>query len=165
MARTYEPIQTLNGTGSSTLSFSTLPTTYTDLILVITNLTIASTGQGVLLRFNGVSGTVYGTRRISGSGSNPIYVADVNQTGAQIGYGAIGYNGEPGHIVAHINDYRNTTLYKTIIARGSDFNSEASMDMSNWQSTNAITDISVISGAAFNANTIFTLYGILAGSA
>lgn len=165
--RTYEPIQSINGSGSSTVNFSTLPTNYTDLILVVSNLSLGSLGNGLALRFNGDSGSNYSVRKsISGSGTNPVAMQNINTgTSAQIGYATIGYQGEPGTIRVDIMSYRQTSFYKPVLAFGGDMSSEIAFDNSCWLNTNAITSIQVQSSASIGVNTILTLYGILAGNA
>jgi hypothetical protein len=61
--------------------------------------------------------------------------------------------------------YRQTDFYKPIVAFGGDMSAEIAFVTSAWLSTSAITSIQVVSGTTIHANTILTLYGILAGAA
>ena len=59
MPGTYEPLATTTGTGSSTtVTFTTIPQTYTDLVLVCSDINAQTTDIGV--RFNNDSGSNYG---------------------------------------------------------------------------------------------------------
>ena len=69
MPITYEPIATASGTGSNTtLSFTSIPATYTDLILILNG--SLNTGNNTRMRFNNNSGFNYSMTVVTGDGSS-----------------------------------------------------------------------------------------------
>lgn len=151
IAQTYEPIATQTSNGSaSTITFSSIPSTYTDLVLSVNS--SGSTGStDTTLRFNGDSGTNYSRHYFYGGGSSISTAYNVNL--AQIGSGV--------NVIHHFMNYSNTNMYKTVIGnywKSSDILlSQAIL----WRSTSAINSISIsISSGAFTSGSIFTLYGI-----
>ena len=68
MAATYEKIQsTTLGSATSSITFSSIPSTYTDLRLVLTA-TVSSAGQAMRIRLNGDTGVNYSFSGIAGDG-------------------------------------------------------------------------------------------------
>jgi hypothetical protein len=69
---TYEPIasQTL-GSAVSSVTFSSIPQNYTDLILVV-NYGISANNFGARIRFNGDTGSNYSDSFIYGTGSSAL---------------------------------------------------------------------------------------------
>jgi hypothetical protein len=79
---TYVPIATANGTGSnSTITFSSIPSTYTDLVLIIGG---GSTSASVVsqLQFNGDTGSNYSWTALYGTGSAASSARSSNTTTA-----------------------------------------------------------------------------------
>ncbi len=156
MAITYEPIATTTlSTSASDVTFSSIPGTYTDLVLVLNGTSTAIAGLG--FEFNGDTGNNYSATLLYGTGSAAI---SSNNTNTYPGYsGRINTNQSVS--ISHIMNYSNTTTYKTAITRA---NSNGDIIMANvclWRNTSAITSIKYI-GATFNAGCVFTLYGIKA---
>lgn len=158
MPSTYTPIQSYTlGSAQSSVTFNTF-SGYTDLVLVISS-SNTSGDSGVVARFNGDSGSNYSNTGMYGNGSTATSFRDSNQTRVYIGR----HDTTISTSIAHIQNYSNTTTYKTVIERGND----ASLVMATvglWRSTAAITSILVFdqSSLNFNAGSTFTLYGILA---
>ena len=68
MPVTYTPIATYNGDGSATtITFSSIPQTYTDLVLVMPIFTTVNANESV--RINGDTGNNYSSTWITGNGS------------------------------------------------------------------------------------------------
>lgn len=160
MALTYEPIATQTMSGSSGgATFNSIPSTYTDLILVINGSVTSS--AGVQMRFNGDTGGNYSFLRMAGDGSAASSdKSSPNQTFMELGYyisGVINNN------VVHIMNYSNTTTYKTVLNRANaQTNAIGGMVFAElWRSTSAINSISV-STSTYTSGTMFTLYGIKA---
>jgi hypothetical protein len=159
---TYEPIATYTLSSSvSSQAFTSIPGTYTDLVLVISAKNTVGQNYGNWLQFNSSGGTdysqtflqVYNTSTQSGRNSNIGYI-EAGKTNANT-FDANKIN---------INNYSNTTTFKTILTRpnNGDFVSGALVGM--WRNTSAITRIDVIceTGANYTAGSTFTLYGITA---
>lgn len=161
MANTYEAIATQTlGSATATVTFSSIPSTYTDLVLVVAG--SASTGQrNLLLQFNGDTGTNYSATILYGDGSTAGSVRQTNQTTANVGGLATTSSSQT---VAHIMNYSNTTTYKTILGRGDSATDITAAKVSVWRNTAAINSIvlSLATSDTFVTGTTFSLYGIKA---
>lgn len=162
---TYTPIATASGTGSSTqITFSSISGSYTDLILTVSNIDVQIDDMG--LRFNSDSGSNYSRTRIIGDGSSATSARNSNQTYLYFGYKSTTASTSPTNHIMQIQNYSNSTTYKTTLTRYSTNNSSGYNVMGEvglWRSTSAITQIDIYSGNAnFSTNCKFTLYGIAA---
>lgn len=158
MPATYEPIATVTvSTGSSLqLVMSSIPSTYTDLILV------AQTGQSsgtnfMRIRFNS-STTGYSYTTISGNGTTASSARGTSETGIVATYFDVGSNLET-IVIAHIMNYANTTTNKTTLVRGGKAGTATNATVGLWANTNAINRID-IDLANIAVDSTFTLYGI-----
>jgi hypothetical protein len=164
MPKTYEPIarQTLT-TSAATVTFSSIPSTYTDLVLVINAFT--STGADIWIRCNEDSGSnysftaLYGTGSAAGSDKN----SNLSQ-GLLTDYYGTPSSTEPNICIVQFNNYSNSTTYKTSISRANRANSGTDAVVSMWRNTAAITSLTLrFNGSpTFLAGSTFTLYGIKA---
>jgi hypothetical protein len=163
MALTYEKIATTTASGSSTnVTFSSISGSYTDLVLIIANVTAQIDNLGITL--NGDTGNNYARTLIYGDGSTAASFA--NRSGAFL------YTmykdtiaGDPAMSISQFQNYSNTTTKKSVLTR-QETNSSGTKAVqalaSLWSNTSAITSISINSGSAnFNSGSTFTLYGIL----
>lgn len=161
---TYEPIATSSPTTSPTeIIFSSIPSTYTDLVLIVTGK--SPTGGDIYIRVNGDTGSNYSFTNMWGSGSS--YGSAQNSNIilglAMTYYGVVGNNNN--HIlIAHFNNYSNTTKYKTSIARSNNAGTGLDSTVALWRSTSAINELNLGIGSArtatFSTGTVATLYGI-----
>lgn len=164
MATTYEPIATQNGTGSSaTVTFSSIPSTYTDIVLVA-NPVFTVNAANINIRINGDTGTNYSDTYINGNGTTAASARDTNQTLIYFSGTSTGVttaNRDNG--IAHFMNYSNTTTYKTVLIRYNQAGQIVVGEVGLWRNTAAITSISLIAttGNLDTAST-FTLYGIKA---
>jgi hypothetical protein len=162
MPSTYEPIATFTTTTGSTTSytFSSIPSTYTDLIVVAT-VKATSADSSLVLRFNGDSGSNYSYTQIWGDGSSAQSQRLSNQT---IGY--LSYNGFStanfSATVIHCMNYSNTTTFKTYLDRGGFAAASTDAAVGLWRSTSAINSVTLFAGNFFATGCTFTLYGIKA---
>ena len=158
MPGTYEPIATTTLSSSGTVTFSSIPSTYTDLILVVNG---KATGNGQLsMRINGATSS-YSTTSITGSGSTAGSTYENAASYLQFGYYGYFDASNQAMAIANIMNYANTTTFKTILA--TERNSATGIDVSVglWRSTAAITSIQTYaSGANFAAGTIVSLFGV-----
>lgn len=161
MPATYEPIATQTlGSAAATVTFSSIPGTYTDLVLVVDGQ--ASTGQrNLLLQFNGDTGTNYSATILYGDSSGAGSVRQTNQTTANVG--GIDTTSQ-SNTIAHIMNYSNSTTFKTAIGRGNSASTIVAAKVSVWRNTSAITSIvaSLAASDTFFTGCTFTLYGIKA---
>jgi len=158
MAKTYEPIATLTGTGSSdTLSFTSIPATYTDLVLVING--ALSTGNNTRMRFNNDTAANYSMTVLSGDGTSASSYRDSSQNS----FSYIGYTDATiSNFIFNIMNYSNTTTYKTFLHRRNLSTSQVSANVGLYRSTSAINRVDVYSASAatWTTTTTATLYGI-----
>jgi hypothetical protein len=160
MASTYTPIATTTlGTAESSVTFSSISGSYTDLVLVCAVKNTENTGDEVAFRLNSDTGSNYSRTRIFANGSTVSSGRALNTT-----KGALGINStaEFSTVIANFQNYSNATTYKSVISRGSDASNYVSSYVSLWRNTNAITSIVLLpdSGTTLTSGSTFTLYGI-----
>jgi hypothetical protein len=159
---TYTPIATttISGTSTASYTFSSIPGTYTDLILVQSVGNNSGSGSGgVRIRYNGDTGTNYSWTYLVGNGSSAFSGRVSNQTFYDIGIQNDTTNFAV--ITTHIQNYSNTTTNKTAVTRGSASTTEESTNASLWRSTSAISSLTIIkTDGNFKEGSTFTLYGI-----
>jgi hypothetical protein len=165
MPKTYEPIATQTlGSAQASVTFSSIPSTYTDLVLIASfkpDSTIY-TGYG---RFNSDSGTNYSETLLYGTGSAAGSARETTRDKMYFGNWTTPNTTSSNVInILNIMNYSNTTTFKTVISRTSDSTTEVSAAVNLWRSTAAITSLETFVGGAgkFVAGSTFTLYGIKA---
>lgn len=158
---TYTPIarQVLDS-AQSTVTFSSIPGTYTDLVLIANGSTTTTTAN-IRFQFNGDTAGNYSRTRVLGDGS-----AASSERESNVGSMAIGdWGTDRCTVLVSIQNYANTSTFKTVLSRS---NSEGfvSAYVGLWRKTpEAITSITFFKNSAnFTAGSTFTLYGIKAGS-
>ena len=153
MASTYEPIATHTTSGTvSSYTFSSIPSTYTDAILVIADLG-ADTSYKV--NVNGDTGSNYSSTFVYGDGSSAASGRGSSVTAAP----TVGRR--PGNTIMQFQNYANTTTNKTFISRGNASNHLVIATVSLWRSTAAINSITVTpETGSFGSGVTFTLYGV-----
>lgn len=170
----YESIATVTvgSGGQSTISFTSIPSTFTHLQIRTFARTTrnSSTGDFYAIRFNSDSGANYivghqlygdGTTTgsfFNGASGNQIYIERIPALNSTANvFGAINID---------ILDYKNTNKYKTTRALGGWDNngttSQIAFASGAWMSTTAISSISITSGTISNfvEYSSFALYGI-----
>lgn len=159
---TYTPIATYTFSGSGqSFTFSSIPSTYTDLRLVVEG---NVTGELVQARFNGDSGSNYSCTNLYGNGSSAGTNRRANFTEARLGLEDVNTTTR-GIVTVDIMNYANTSINKTYLSRASYGNQEVNIRTGLWRSTAAINTILVSlfnASWAFSAGTTMTLYGIAA---
>ena len=157
---TYTPIATTTlVSATASVTFSSVPATYTDLVLVLNGTTPSAIGIG--LRFNGDTGGNYSNTFLAGSGSAASSGRASNFTMGRFG----NINTSNTTAIAQIQNYSNTTTNKTILGRAATPADFVVAYVSLWRDTSAINSIVVItddSTTQFAIGTTFTLYGIAA---
>lgn len=164
---TYTPIATTTlGSGVTSYTFSSIPSTYTDLILV-SNASSTNASYGLRVRFNGDTGSNYSSTRMMGNGSSATSARESSVTGIIIngnGYG--GSNDLSTISILQVMNYSNTTTYKTALLRESYAAGATTALVGLWRATPAaITSLTIYNeGGAINitSGATLTLYGIAA---
>jgi hypothetical protein len=167
MAITYEPIATTTlGSAAASVTFSSISGSYTDLVLIVNGYNATGTGLPCRMRFNSDTGSNYSITNLVGDGTTASSGRASNQTQAFVGY-SVGWDNnssEPTFFIANIQNYSNTTTYKTTLVRNNqptgDFpGTEAIVNL--WRNTSAINNIEIyLNSGTFSTGSTFSLYGI-----
>ena len=166
--QTYTPIASqVIASATGTVTLSSIPSTYTDLVLIIS--ATATTGaDDLLLQFNGDTASNYSETILTGTGAgNATSTRFSTQTAILLDYNGV-LNTTINNRIVHIMNYSNTTTFKTVLTRAN--NSSAGLDaiVGLWRKTpEAITSITVKNtgtSSNFTVGSTLTLYGIKAGS-
>ena len=165
MATTYEKIATTTlGSATSTINFTSIGSSYTDLRLVLV-VTATIANRNLYLRFNSDSASNYSSTYLVGNGtaasSGRTTVADeINvTTGASTLSTTI-----PSLFEIDVFSYAGSTFKTALISNSEDRNGSGSTARvaGLWRSTSAITSVNLtISSDDFATGTTATLYGIL----
>ena len=155
---TYTPIATTTlGSAVASYTFSSIPSTYTDLVLV-SNLISPSSGS-LYVRVNSDTATNYSRINLYGNGTTATSDGAINETLSYVYPGAIGSS--PSTLITNFHNYSNTTANKSWFTRANDTTLDVSAVVALWRSTAAInTILFAISIGTFGVGTTFTLYGI-----
>lgn len=165
VSTSYESIATVTvgSGGSSSITFSSIPQTYTHLqIRGIARR--SSINDNTIVRFNSDNGTNYATHYLLGSGSSASAGAESSVTRIYVDVLTASASSYAASVL-DILDYGNTNKYKTTRSlAGIDLNGSGTMFFSSglWMNTNAISTIvlSLATGNSFEQYSQFALYGI-----
>ena len=161
MATTYEKIATTTLSSTGNITFNSIAATYTDLRIVL----VGKTNGGFThpaIRFNSDSGSNYSNTRLNGNGSSATSASGTSQTRIN---GTTDIGTPPALYSWDVFSYAGSTYKTVLLNANSDQNGSGSVErlVGLWQSTSAITSISVFDlyGTGFGSGTTATLYGIL----
>ena len=169
MANTYELIeaQTL-GTTAASVTFSSIPGTYTDLKLVANVRTAwaSDTNDQLRIQFNGDTGSNYTYRQLTGTGTGLDWGTATTTfvVNPQTNTGAMTASTFASHEL-YIPNYTGST-YKSVssdnVTEQNATLSYASLYAGLWSNTAAITSITALTfrGSGFVSSSSFYLYGI-----
>jgi hypothetical protein len=163
---TYTPIATQTlGSNTPSVSFNSIPQTYTDLVLVSSyQMSGGSAGYDLCIQVNGDTGTNYSDTWVSSTGSGtPPSGRNINTNKFLLD--AYGYPATSTSYTANVTtflNYSNTTTYKTSLTRAnSTYGTDAMVNL--WRNTAAISSMLLfMSSNNLAAGSTFTLYGISA---
>lgn len=164
---TYDFIAGVTSTsGATSITFSSIPGTYTDLVL-ISNASVTSGSQDLLISYNDdTTDANYQSMRVGAKYSTLQYVAS-DQTA--FGSRMVTNWGYPqqksGCYVYHILNYAETTMWKHLIGHSMNptatTNGMDAMVHHLWENTSAITKIVITpASSSFTSSSNFSLYGI-----
>ena len=147
---------------TASVTFSSIPGTYTDLVIVSTPFITTGT-TNFNIRFNSDAAGNYSWRTLDGNGSAASSNYDSNVGQGRLHDYAYLTTSNIGNYITSIQNYSNTTTYKTYLGRGSVASNGVSAVVGLWRSTAAITTIVLFPTAStFPTGSTFSLYGILA---
>jgi hypothetical protein len=169
MTATYEKIATTT-LGSDTLyiDFTSISGSYTDLVFITNHFMAAQCTIGI--RFNSDTGSNYSSTNMRGDGSAASSGRQSSSTAIDNSLDDIARNPNVANAVTiwNIQNYSNSTTYKTVLYRHNNATADASGTSAGvglWRSTSAITDIRLLATSStqnFKSGSTFTLYGIKA---
>ena len=153
--------QTL-GSAAASVTFSSIPGTYTDLVLIAN--TGDTTNAGIYMQFNGDTATNYSYTRLTGDGSTATSQRSSNTAKTLVMGASIAIPSTvTGMFTLNIMNYSNTTTYKTTIGNESIASGGFVAKAFLWRSTAAISSILLADdGGNLLAGSTFSLYGIAA---
>lgn len=160
-ATSFESIATVTvgAGGSSTITFSSIPSTYTHLQLRMLSLQSTATSGGTISLNSDTTGANYYYHYLSGNGSSVSAGAGADRIYSPWNSGS---SSGPAATILDFLDYANTNKYKTVRQlNGYDLNGSGSVLFTShlWQNTAAISTIAITS-SGFQQYSHFALYGI-----
>jgi hypothetical protein len=167
----YESIATATGTGSSsTITFSSIPSTYSSLQLRISGKVSGTSIDNLNIIFNSDTGTNYKDHYLMGDGSAASSGSTGNPNAIALGNALAGSNAAQTSInsavIIDLIDYASTTKNKTLRAFfGEDINTantnyRVTLASGLWLSTAAVSSITFTCASNFTTAASFSLYGI-----
>lgn len=157
MPATYDKIAAYTvPSATSSYTFSSIPATYTDLVLICN--WSKSAGARMNINYNGDTASNYSYTRLNGNGTSASSDRISN-------FGIIdgGYTTTTlATSIIQIMNYSNTTTNKTTLIRTNSTVEAAGAFVALWRSTAAINSIALGGANDFPTGTTFTLYGIKA---
>jgi hypothetical protein len=161
---TYTPLATVTlGSAVSSVTFSSIPATYRDLILVVNG--SHSNQSYSRMRINGDTGSNYSAVDMKGN-SNGATSATGTYTTIDIIWNEITSNSQYLSTV-NLMDYSATDKHKTLLVRAKGTASNGGLstfaDSWRWANTAAITSLNLYaSTGTYNVGSTFSLYGVIA---
>lgn len=149
------------GSSTANISFTSIPQGYTDLICIM-NSTRSLGGYNLGLRINSDSGNSYSETYLEGDGSTYIGGANTDTNTMRIAAIQGGFGTDLTTVVINLQNYTNTSTYKTVLTRYSQASTIVGSSVGLWRSQSAITSIQIgsFSSAQFLTGSTFSLYGI-----
>jgi hypothetical protein len=160
---TYTPLANLTlGSAASTVTFSSIPATYQDLIVIFTGTTVTTTNY-TIIRLNGTT-SGYSSQGLSGDGLNVQAATNVNGTTTiSSNFFTQPHSTNRLQTTLNIMDYSATNKHKTILVRTDQAAAGTDAFANRWANTAAVISISFAPNAQnWAAGSTFALYGVIA---
>ena len=158
----YEVISTQTlGSATATVTFSSIPQTYTDLVLIVSTQT--SNNVDIFMRFNSDTANNYSSTLLVGDGTSASSPRLTSRGDIII------MSGDPSAgintYISHIFNYTNATTFKTSLIRSNLVDRVAAI-VGLWRATPAaITTINIrVDTGTLATGSTFTLYGVKAAA-
>lgn len=155
---TYTLINSTALSGTSAVTFSSIPATYTDLIVVV-NGQVTTGLQNMNMQINSDTAANYSRTFLSGNGSAAGSARESSYTYITLDrYGYFSTSNTTYKI--DIADYSNATTYKTLLSRSNGTDGVGAV-VGLWRSTAAITSLYLyLTGSTWTSGSTAKLYGI-----
>jgi len=156
---TYEAIATQTlGSAAASVTFSSIPGTYTDLVLVFSG--SATAASYISMQYNSDTGSNYSVTLLRGNGTaaSSSRYSSITEIYASI---SATNTTDINNVIFQIQNYSNTTTYKTNLSRANNAGVSTEAGVGLWRSTAAINAVKVLSPTNnFATGSTFSLYGI-----
>jgi hypothetical protein len=164
MANEMRAIQTVTvgAGGSATIEFTSIPQTYTDLVIKLSGREDATSAQAMYISFNG-STSNFSNRYLSGDGTNPSSGQLARYVGSVFGTNgtANSFNNTDIYISNYTSTTANKSFYAINVAESNATTAYQNTSAGLWSNTAAITSVSLVSNAgSFVQYSTATLYGV-----
>jgi hypothetical protein len=163
---TYTPIATTSPSAASSIDFTSISGSYTDLVLVLSVSIGGSSGGTMYFQCGNGSvdtGTNYSLTTLGGDGSTASSTRSPNiSAGLAMGYIGGVTASQPATVLLNFQNYSNTSTYKTVLSRGNSAGAVTDANVSLWRSTSAINTIKIYMSGSRTFTGTATLYGITA---
>lgn len=148
------------GTGQTTISFTAIPQTYTDLVV---KFSINSASNNQYIRFNNSSAAIYQLNTLRGNGATADnFVSGANQT--ELYFMASGIAADTfGSAELYIANYTSAIFKSCFLNAVGEANTAtvySNQIASSWNSTSAINQIDIVCASGLGQYSSATLYGI-----
>lgn len=155
---TYTLIQEqVLGSAAATVTFSSIPGTYKDLVLEAIPSGASTNGQ-MNVTFNGDTGNWYSWTRLEGDGTTAASGRSSSQANLYLGYS---YSARPVMLLVNVFSYANTNVNKSLTSRYMDATTQTWANAALYRKTDALTSMTVTHGAGtFNIGSTFRLWGV-----
>lgn len=157
---TYESIATQTlGSATASVTFSSIPSTYTDLVVIIN---AKGTGSSYLfIQFNGDTTNAYSNTLLTGYAGSALSGRDTSANQIGPAWAGASLSGVWTNAIFNIQNYKNTTTNKTVLTRFNSTDSEVTAGVGLWRNTAAINSVRIYtSTSSYDAGSTFSLYGI-----
>lgn len=167
MTATYDRIESKTlGSNTTTVSFTSIPSTYTDLILICLPAAQDAEFNALQMRLNNDSSALYSYTFMRGNGTSATSSRSSGDTRIYIGQFALSSTVGDQNFIVQIQNYANTSVNKTVIARSNRAASSLEATVGLYRSTSAINRVDIETSAVganqLKTGSTFTLYGIKA---
>lgn len=154
--------KTTTSSSASTVTLSSIPNNYTDLIVVINYDSATAGNQSINMRFNGDTATNYSYTYLAGSGSAASSSRGSSDNRIYCGSSSTGTTNIASNSIVNIQNYSNSTTYKTALLRTNNPDYYVFANVGLWRSTVPITSITFYQTSYnFINGSTFSLYGVL----
>jgi hypothetical protein len=162
MPATYSTISTTTlASAASTVTFSSIPSIYTDLIVIVSPQ--QTTGaDNMRIQFNGDTSSNYNNILIRSGTSGQDTFSAYSQTSIQTDSFSYPPTSNFGAKIIQIQGYADTNVQKSVIVRSNSQNGFGGVEFGSglWNSTTTINSIRLFCTINYSIGSTFSLYGI-----
>lgn len=159
---TYQALANFTlSTAATSITFSSIPATYRDLILVFQGKTTSNSAL-LSLRINNDSTSTYSFQYAAGRGGSNIAASGTNVGSAKLDFEARASSITPMQVNVNLIDYSATDKVKTLINRADQWDNGTEIVINSWPSTAAISSLTLLASNTLAAGSTAALYGVIA---